>query len=254
MNLVSVIIPYFKKKKFFKKTLESVLNQSYKNFEILIIYDDEDLSEFKFLKKILKKKSKKKIKILINKKNMGAGFSRNKGIKVSKGKYLAFIDADDLWKKNKLKNQINFMKKNNFNFSHTSYNIIDEKEKIIGNFKVKKTLTFEDLIKSCDIGLSTVIVEKKLLKKYKFNKFKTKEDYSLWLKLLKSGVKINGLNKSLTNWRKTNNSLSGSVIQKIIDGFKVYYVSENMNFLASLFFVFRLSLYAVKKKIINYFK
>ena len=94
MNLVSVIIPYFKKRKFFLTTLKSVLNQSYKNFEIIIVYDDEDLSEYNFLKKVIK--NKKKIKLFKNKKNLGVGLSRNYGIKKSKGKYIAFIDADDL--------------------------------------------------------------------------------------------------------------------------------------------------------------
>ena len=95
--LVSVIIPYHKKKFYFEKTINSILNQKYKNFEIILIYDDNNLEELDFLKKI--KKNFKNIKLIINKKNIGAGLSRNKGILLSRGTYIAFCDADDIWKK-----------------------------------------------------------------------------------------------------------------------------------------------------------
>ena len=107
--LISIILPYYKKLKFFKKTYNSILNQTYKNFELIIVYDDSDLVELKKIKEIIKNNSK--TKIICNKKNLGAGPSRNKGIKLSKGNYLSFIDADDLWKKNKLQKQLKFLKK-----------------------------------------------------------------------------------------------------------------------------------------------
>ena len=109
MSLVSIIIPYFKKKNYIQQTLNSILKQKYKNFEILIVYDDEDQSDLPFLKKI--KRKDKRIKLIINKRNIGAGMSRNKAIKISKGKYVAFLDADDLWHPDKLKKQLSYMKK-----------------------------------------------------------------------------------------------------------------------------------------------
>ena len=112
MYKASVVIPYFRKKKFFKKTINSILNQTYKNFEILIVYDDEDKSDLYFIKQIMK--NDKRFKLIINKKNLGAGESRNKGIKIAKGRYICFIDADDVWKSNKLEIQINFMRKKKY--------------------------------------------------------------------------------------------------------------------------------------------
>jgi teichuronic acid biosynthesis glycosyltransferase TuaG len=109
MNLVSVIIPYYRKKEYFEKTLNSILTQSHKKIEIIIIYDDTNLQELTFLKKITKKD--KRISIIINKKNLGAGHSRNIGINASKGKFIAFIDADDIWRKDKIYQQLKFMKK-----------------------------------------------------------------------------------------------------------------------------------------------
>ena len=115
---VSIIIPYYRKKFFFKSTFRSIISQSYKNYEIIIIYDDPDLTELNFIKKIIN--NKKNVKILINKKNLGVARSRNKGIKYSNGDYIAFIDSDDIWMKNKLKKQIFFMQNNNIDFSFSS--------------------------------------------------------------------------------------------------------------------------------------
>ena len=106
--LVSIIMPYFKKKKYVKYSVLSVLNQSFQNFELIIVYDNHNKSELRFINKI--KTLDKRIKIIRNKSNIGAGLSRNVGIDFSKGTYLAFLDADDLWKKNKLREQIKFMK------------------------------------------------------------------------------------------------------------------------------------------------
>ena len=219
MSLVSIIIPYFKKKNHITATIKSIFNQKYKNFEIILIYDDTDKSDLDLLKKI--KNSDKRVKLIVNKKNIGAGLSRNKGIKYSKGQYVAFVDADDIWRPNKLQRQIKFMKKHNINISHTSYSIINDINKRI-SFRRAKNLIFKDLIKSCDVGLSTVIIEKKILKKNKFVNMKTKEDYVLWLKLSKLGYKFFALDENLASWKKTRGSLSSSIVQKLVDGYKVY--------------------------------
>ncbi len=112
MSLISVIMPYRQKKEYVHKAIRSVLVQTYKNFELIIIFDDEKKDDLNFIKSITK--NKKKIKIIINKKNIGAGASRNKGIKKAKGKYIAFIDSDDFWKPNKLKKQIEFIELNKY--------------------------------------------------------------------------------------------------------------------------------------------
>ena len=95
--LISIVITYYKKKDFIKKTLESILNQTYKNYEVIFVYDQEEKKDLEFIKKLLLKF--KNLKLIINKKNFGVSKSRNIAIKHVKGKYLAFIDSDDLWKK-----------------------------------------------------------------------------------------------------------------------------------------------------------
>ena len=110
MDLVSVIIPYYKKRHFIRETIVSVIKQSYDYLEIIIIYDDTNLNDLEYLQEISKLDNR--IKIINNNKRLGAGPSRNKGIEQSNGKYVAFIDADDTWVQDKLKEQISFMKKN----------------------------------------------------------------------------------------------------------------------------------------------
>jgi teichuronic acid biosynthesis glycosyltransferase TuaG len=247
MELISVIIPYYKKKEYIATSINSVLKQSYKNFELIIIYDDSNHEDLVILNNL--KKKDKRIKIFINKKNIGAGLSRNKGIKLSKGKLIAFLDSDDLWLRNKLKKQIFFMKQKKIKISHTSYYIINYNNKIIGQRKAKD-LSHKQLLKSCDIGLSTIILDKKLFKNNtKFASIKTKEDYVLWLQITQNEKKIYALSDNLTKWRKLDNSLSSSKFQKIKDGYLVYRKYMKFNQVKSIFYLGLLSVNFLLKQI-----
>ena len=244
---LSVILPYFKKKKYIKQTLNSIINQTFKRHELIIVYDQVDKSDIPYIKGILKNRIK--YKIIENRYNLGAGKSRNIGIKRSKSKYIAFCDADDLWHKKKSEIQLKIMKENKLNFSHTDYDLINKKNKIIGHMKVKKNLNYNDLLRSCDIASSSVIIERSILKNsFKFGDTKTKEDFSLWLKISKSN-KIYGINKKLLNWRSAENSLSSNIKQKFTDAYTVFKNIENQNFIITVFYVIRLSIYYVIKRV-----
>ena len=245
--LVSVIVPFYENTKLLKKSIRSILNQKFKKYEIIIINDKQDQKNINFLKKI--KKNSKKIKIIFNKRNIGAGLSRNKGIKLSKGKYIAFLDSDDEWNKNKLSIQIKIMQNNNYLITHASYRIVNLKKRYLST-RYAQNLDYFKLLKSCDIGLSTVVVSKKVLNKFSnpFPSLKTKEDYVLWLKIAKKGLVFYGINKILSNWTDNPKSLSKSTYQKLKDALKVYMKYQKMNFFKAIYFTFVLSINYLLKK------
>ena len=174
--------------------------------------------------------------------------SRNLAIQNSIGEYLAFIDADDIWKKNKLSHQFKFMKKKGSVFSFSSYDVVNEKKKILRKNQVTKDPDYRILLNSNFIGLSTVMIHNKIYSKISFPHLNTQEDFALWLKLLRNGIKLNHIKKSLSLWRKTKNSLSSKTVNKIYDAFKLYYIYENKNLLSAIFSVIILSYNKLKKK------
>ena len=245
-ELISIIIPYFKKKKYLEKTIQSVVKQTYQKFEVILIYDDIDNSDLKFVKYTLRKIKNKKI--IINKKNLGVGMSRNLGIKIAQGKFIAFLDADDTWHKDKIKEQVIYMKKNKVDFSYSSYAISDKNMKMLKMIKAPKKVMFKDLLFACNIGLSSVMIKAYLLKYDKFTSLKTQEDYLLWLKLSRRNIKMEGITKTLMYWRKTDNSLSSSAIQKLKDAFSIYNKHLNLSIIKSTYHVLLLSMNFLKKR------
>ena len=245
MSLISIIMPYYKKESYVEDSIKSILSQTYQNFEIILINDE--IENKNFIKEV--SNLDQRIRLIHNDANLGAGLSRNKAITLSNGEFIAFCDCDDLWKKNKLELQLNFMKEFNLNFGFTSYEIVDENNNFINFRKAQSDINFEKLKNSCDIGLSTVILKKNIFdnNKYKFADLKTKEDYVLWIKLSQDGIKMQGLDQNLTSWRKNKNSLSSSIIQKLIDGYRVYRIYLGYGRLKSLFYLTILSINFILK-------
>ena len=246
-NLVSVIMPYYNKRNYFLDSINSALNQTYTNLEIIIIYDDQEKNDLQYIESCVEKDSR--VKIILNDKNRGVAFSRNKAMSIAQGEYLAFLDCDDYWEIRKIEIQMKLMLVNSYDFSYTTYQVINSNGKIIGKIKAQEKLEYSELLKSCNIGLSSVILKRKLLSDTKFPELKTKEDFVLWLSLAKKSVGLFGLDKTLMYWRRTPNSLSDSILQKLKDAFKVYYLYEKKNFFYSIYCVIRLSTYALFKKL-----
>ena len=245
MSLVSIIMPYYKKKLYLEQSIKSILNQTYQNFEIILINDDSENKNF------ISKFSRldNRIRLVHNENNLGAGLSRNRGLELSNGEYIAFCDCDDLWRNNKIELQLEFMKRLNFTFSFSSYDIIDENNNFIKSRKAPSYVDFKKLRNSCDIGLSTVMVRNDIFKnaEYRFANLKTKEDYVLWLMLAKDKIEMRSIQENLSSWRKSKNSLSSSTIQKIIDGYKVYRIYLKYGRLKSLYCLVILSINFILK-------
>ncbi len=246
-NLVSVIMPYYNKKNYFLKSISSALKQTYINLEILIIYDDQNRDDLEYIESCIKNDSR--VKIIFNDKNKGVAYSRNKAISIACGEYIAFLDCDDYWKINKTEIQLKFMTTHGYDFSHTTYHVINQNGKVVGTIKAREILEYKKLLQSCDVGLSSVILKRELLNDIKFPELKTKEDFVLWLSLSKKSVILFGIDEPLMFWRQAPNSLSSSTLQKLKDAFKVYYLYEKKNIFYSIFCVIRLSIHALIKKI-----
>ena len=241
--LVSIIIPYYKSEKFIKKTISSIINQTYRKWEIIIIDDENSYISSKVLKDL----KNKKIRIFTNKKNIGVAMSRNLGILKAKGSFIAFVDSDDLWHKNKLLKQVNEMKKKNYNISYTSYGAFENFKYLNYQVPAINTLDFDFLVKSNPICCSSVVVKKKILKNIKFPNLKTKEDYALWL-ILSKNYKFYPIKKTLTFHRLRKNSLSSLHFNKIYNAFLIYNQFLKFSIISSFYAVGRLYINAFIKK------
>ena len=159
--LVSIITPSYNSSRFINECVNSVLVQTYTNWELIIVDDASNDNSRELISNIAARDNR--IKFVFLTKNIGVAGSRNIALEKSKGRYIAFLDSDDVWHKEKLEKQLKFMMENNYDISHSSYEIINKKDEVIGKRNARNFLTYNSLLKSCDIGLSTVLVKKKYL-------------------------------------------------------------------------------------------
>jgi len=238
---IDIILPNYNSSKFIFRTIKSILNQTYKSWKLIIV---DDFSN-KETKDILKKFSKKKnILVYWSEKNRGAGYCRNYAIKKSKSPYLAFIDSDDIWKKDKLKNQINFMKKNNCSFSYTNYETFGDKKKKVNN---PSKLSYSSFIKNTSIATSTMMVKRNKIKNIRFTNTKICEDYFFKCKLLKKIDFALCLNQYLTKYRVRKGSLQSNNLKNFYWIWKINRDFNKLNFLNNFISLFFISLNSLKK-------
>ena len=238
---IDIILPNFNSSKFISQTIKSIMHQNYKNWKLIIV-DDCSNNE---TKNILKEYSnKKKIKIFWQKKNRGAGFCRNYAIKKSTSPYLAFIDSDDIWKKNKLKKQIHFMKKNNCSFSYTDYETFGDKNKKIKN---PSRLNYYNFIRNTSIPTSTMMVKRNKINSIRFTNTKICEDYYFKCKLLKKINYALCLNGYLTKYRVRKNSLQSSNLRNFYWIWKINKKYNKLNFLNNFISLLFISINSLKK-------
>lgn len=244
--LVSVIMPTYNSCKYIEDSIKSVLEQSYRNWELIII---DDCSEDK-TKEIVRKFQKEQGNIQYYKleKNSGPAIARNRAIDMANGAYLAFLDSDDLWTSDKLKKQVEFMECNKYNFTCTSYDQIDEHGKN-KNFRVvpKKKLTYKDLLKNNYVGNSTAIYNCKNLGKIKTPNIRKRNDYALWLQVLKKEKYVYGLNEVLMHYRVRENSVSSKKIDLIKYQWQLYHEIEKVSFLKTIYLITRISILKLLK-------
>ena len=244
-NKVDIIVPVYNSQKYISKTINSVFRQTYKNWKLIIIDDASTDDTKKILETIFKKKKvRKKITILKNNINMGQAFSRNRGLKYSKSKFVTFLDSDDIWQKNKLKKQINFMLKYNYDFTYSDYKSI--KNNKIKTIKTPNFFNYKNFTKNTSIATSTMIIKKKILKNLLFPDLKLCEDYYFKCLILKSkdAYKCPGV---YSFYRLRNNSLQSNRLRVFLTLWMINKNLNKMNFVDNLISIFFVIINSFKK-------
>lgn len=233
-ELVSIIMPTYNCAKFIKETIQSVLNQTYENWELVIVDDcSNDNTE-----EIVESFNDKRIKYHKLEKNSGAAVARTTAMKMAIGNYMAFLDSDDLWKKEKLEKQLEFMKKNNYNFTCTAYEQIDEEgNKLNKIIKTKKKANYNRILLDCPVGNSTVMYNVDNLGKFEVPNIRKRNDDALWLQMLKKEKFIYGMPDVLMEYRIRNNSISSNKLSLIKYHWQLYREIEHLSVIRSAFHI-----------------
>jgi len=205
-GLVSVIIPSLNSGKYIAETVNSVLQQSYSLIEIIVV-DDGSWDDTKLIVKKISKLNPR-VRLVELDSNIGIGRARNIGQTLATGEYIAFCDSDDIWEKNKLQYQVDFLVNNNISFCSTAYKYVNSTGKYLNTFCPPVTVTYSSLLKSCDIGTSTVLYSKKKLGVLLMPNTKMKQDYLTWLTLLRDLGSIKTISTPLVRIRKHQSSIS----------------------------------------------
>ncbi len=205
-ELCSVIMPAYNSGKYIAEAIESVIKQTYTNWELLIVNDCSTDNTEEIIKTY--QKQDKRIKLITLKKNQGVANARNTAIKNAKGRYIAFLDADDYWEKEKLQKQIQILQSSNADITYAGYLMIDETGKTIKKRRVKEMLKLKDLLKENSIIFSSVVCPKESIKNKNFKSEWYHEDYIFLLDLAKEGKNFKGVNESLMQYRVHQKSRS----------------------------------------------
>lgn len=236
--LVSIITPMYNSEKYIGETIESVLSQTYQNWEMVIVNDCSTDKGSDIVKEYQKKDSR--IKLYNNEKNKGGAETRNECIRRATGDYMAFLDSDDMWNKDKLEKQIAFMQKNGYSFTYSKYERVDEEgNRMYLVSKILEELDYKDMLFRNPIGCLTAIYDAKKLGKIYLPPVKVGQDFALWLEVLKKSKYGYGLDETLARYRVRGNSLSKSKVKKLGCMYDIYRKYNNQNLIKTLFYLFQ---------------
>jgi glycosyltransferase involved in cell wall biosynthesis len=244
-DLVSILTPSYNSEQFVAETIESVLAQTYQNWEMIIVDDCSEDNSVDVISKYIKNDNR--IKLIESKTNRGPALSRNEALKTTNGRFIAFLDSDDLWMSEKLEKQVEFMKLKAAVLSYTAYAKIDEYGHI-GNFvEAPEKVNYKQLLQTCSIGILTAMYDSKKIGKIYMPDIFSVEDYAIWLQITKQGYEAYGLNEKLALYRVRKSGISSNKIKKAAYQWKVYRELENLSIFKSLYYMIFYSYYGYKK-------
>jgi len=244
--LISVITPAYNAERFIEAAIKSVQNQTYDLWEMIIVDDHSTDQTAKIIKQYVDRDPR--IKVIQLTENRGAGYARNVAMKHANGRFLAFLDSDDLWLPEKLETQLKFMLENEIGFSYTKYSLIDETGNPSGSsYSIPEKLEYKDLLKFCHIGCLTVMLDRNITGNVEMNEIRNRQDYILWLDITKRGIPAYGLNLTLSKYRKVSNSISSNKLKVSKLNWKVYREIIGLNVLKSAWYFGHYVYFYIKK-------
>ena len=241
---IDIIVPNYNKGPFIRKCIKSIVHQSYKNWFLYIIDDASNDESTKFLKDF---SGLTNINIIFLKKNKGPHFCRNLGLRKSKSDYISFLDSDDYWETSKLEEQINFMKKNDYDFTYSDYISFfeDSKSKLIPT-NIRDNFDYNSFVLNSSINSSTMIIKRNIINFTKFKKIEH-EDYLFKCEILKKNVIAYKYNKQLAYYRILKSSRSTNKVKSIFSLWKINKKFNKMSFFENIKSIFFISLNSLKK-------
>ncbi len=247
-NLVSIITPSYNSKRFIKDTIDSILAQTYQNWEMIVVDDCSKDDSATYIKELIK--DEERIKLITLEKNVGAAEARNKALAVANGRYIAFLDSDDLWLPEKLEKQLEFMQKNDYAFTFTSYVPMSENAtEEYSVISVPLEIDYSGYCKNTIIGCLTVIIDKEKTGDFRMPNIKSSHDMALWLLIMKRGFKAYGLNEVLAKYRLVSTSNTAKKYKAVADVWKVYREIEKLSLIKSSWYFMHYIFNAIKKRI-----
>lgn len=231
-DYVSIIMPAYNAENYIKESIQTVLDQTFTNWELIIIDDCSSDNTVDVIRAI----EDDRIRLIELEKNSGAAVARNRGVEIAQGEYIAFLDSDDLWGAEKLTKQLFFMKSNDYSFTCTEYIAINENYEEINTIKVQDRLDYKGVLKYCP-GNSTIIYNAKKLGKFYAPIIRRRNDFAMWLQVIKKAEFIYGLREPHTFYKVRENSLSSNKIKLVKYQWKVLRKIEGLPFLYSTYLI-----------------
>jgi len=233
MPEVSIITPCYNSSKFLQQTIDSVLNQTFTDWEWLITDDKSTDHSVEIIRKV----NDERIKLTVAEKNGGAGHARNLSLEKASGRFITFLDADDFWEPNFLEEMVSFMKKENAELAYSNYSRCDENLiPKIDDFKADKNVSFNNLLKTCRLSLLSSMYDSQRVGKEFFPERSKREDHVMWLNLLKKIPVGKPLPKTMAKYRMHASSISRKKTNIMLDQYLVYKDYMKFSTLKSMYY------------------
>lgn len=250
-DIISIIVPVYNVENFITETMESVRVQTYTHWELLLIEDGSSDRSAEIIEAYAEKTGDKRIRLICQPSNLGAARARNRGVAQARGRYIAYLDADDLWHPEKLKRELAFLKAKNAAFVFTGYEFADEQGRGTGKIvRVPETLNYRQALKNTTIFTTTVMFDMEKISKEELEMPVIKsEDTALWWKILRSGHIAYGLDENLASYRRAGRTLSSNKLEAVRRIWNLYRKAEGMGIFSSAFHFCFWAARAVKRRV-----